>query len=85
MIYADASKISEAIVGDPALLRALHGFVEKVTGDADLGALLDDVAAFVAARSPFPDHASLAETVRCEMLQALHALALDRLPTKGNA
>ena len=85
MITATASEIAKAIVGDPALLRAMHGFVEKVTGDADIGALLDELPAAIAAHSPFVDEAAMTEAVKREMLLALSALALRVLPPQGNA
>jgi hypothetical protein len=85
MITATAAEIAKAIVDDPALLRALHGFVEKVTGDADIGALLDELAVAAAQSSPFENEVALIETVRCETLQALHVLALRRMPAMGRA
>jgi hypothetical protein len=85
MIYADASRISEVIAGDAEMLRVLHAFIFAVIGDDDLGTILDDLPAAIAAYSPFEDEAALIEVVRVETLQALHALALSRLPARGSA
>jgi hypothetical protein len=86
VITATADQIASTIANDPAMLGAVHGFLQAVLGDVDdLGALLDEMAAAIAARSPFADHASLEDVVRREMLSALHALALRRLPMRGNA
>jgi hypothetical protein len=85
MIAATAAEISKAIVDDPALMRALHGFVEKAIGEADIGALLDDMAARIAGLSPFPDEEALTATAKAVALFTLRALALRRLPARGRA
>jgi hypothetical protein len=85
VIHADASSISKAIVDVPALLRALHDFIGAVIGDDDLGSILEVLPEMIAAHSPFTDEGALIEAVRAETLQALHTLALSRLPARGSA
>jgi hypothetical protein len=85
MIHATADQIKEIIVADPTLLRELHRFLQAVDIDNDLVAMLGELPAAIAVHSPFADEAALTETVRREMLAALHGLSLRRLPPQGNA
>jgi hypothetical protein len=87
MIHATADQIKEIIVADPALLRALHDFLDAVTGDvgAEIDTILDELPSAIAQFSPFTDEATLTDVVRREMLLALHALGLRVLPAKGDA
>jgi hypothetical protein len=85
MITASAAEISKAIADDPALLRAMHDFINAVIGDADIGALLDDMAARIASLSPFEDEETLTATVKAAALYTLHALALRAMPAQGRA
>jgi len=85
MITATADQISAIIVGNPVLLRELHAFLGAADIDDDLGAILDELPAAIAAHSPFADEAAMTEAIKRETLQALRALALRRLPAKGTA
>jgi hypothetical protein len=87
MIDISADQIRQIICSDTALLLALHRFFDTIAGDldADFSALLDDLPLKVASGSPFATEADLTETVRREMLAALHGLALQMLPARGTA
>lgn len=87
MIHATADQIKEIIVADPALLRALHDFLDAVTGDvgAEINTILDELPAQIAAFSPYADEVSLTDIVRREMSKTLHALSLRMLPARGTA
>jgi hypothetical protein len=87
MITATADQIKQIIVADPVLLRALHDFLDAVTGDvvAEIDTILDELPGSIAAHSPFATEASLVDVVRREMSKTLHALALHRLPASGRA
>ena len=86
MITATADQIASTIVNDPTMLGAVHGFLQAVLGDVDdLEGLLNEMATAIARAGPFADHASLEDVVGREMLSALLALALRRLPMRGNA
>jgi hypothetical protein len=86
MIVATADQITKVVVNDPALLRTLHDFLDQITGDADdIDAILGELSATVAARSPFADHVALENVVRAELLSTLHRTALRRLPVRGPA
>jgi hypothetical protein len=64
------------------LLRALHDFLDAVTG---IDVIIEELPETIARFSPYADEAALTEIVRREMLAALHALSLRVLPAKGNA
>ena len=86
MIVATAAEITEAIVGNAELLRTVHGFLQAALGDVDdLDALLGELAQRLAACGPFKDEVDMIATVKGEMLEALRALALRRLPARGTA
>jgi hypothetical protein len=85
VIHPDADQIAEVIANDHAMLRQMHRFLYAVIGDADIGAILEELPAAIAAHSPFADERALVAVVQRETLQALHVLTLSRLPTKGNA
>jgi hypothetical protein len=87
MIEADASKITDVITGDPEMLRAVEGFLDAVLGldDVDLDELLSDMAEAIARSGPFRNHEHMVVVVKRGMLLALHALALSRLPSQGQA
>jgi hypothetical protein len=87
MIHVGAAQIRQIICSDTELLRVLHRFFDTIAGDldADFNALINDLPKVVAAGSPFATEADLTETVRREMLSALHVLTLQMLPARGNA
>jgi hypothetical protein len=85
MIHADAARIASIIAADAALLHELHVFLDAVIGEADIGVILGELPAAIAAHSPFENEAALAATVRRETLLVLHALALHRMPAMGRA
>jgi hypothetical protein len=86
MITVTADRIASIIAADHAMLRQMHAFMEAASfDDADIGAVLNELPAAIAAHSPFEDEGSLTEVVKSELLQALRALALRRLPARGTA
>jgi hypothetical protein len=86
-ITATSDEIRAVIASDAVLLRALHDFFDAICGDldADISMLLDELPGAISKSSPFLDEAALAETVRREMLAALHTLTLRVMPARGNA
>jgi hypothetical protein len=85
MIAVTADRIASIIAADAAVLRQMSDFLDAVTGDADLGAILDELPEAVAACSPFEDEAALTEAVRRETLRMLHAITLHKMPAMGRA
>jgi hypothetical protein len=85
VIHATADQVAEAIANDAEMLRQMHHFVFAVIGDADIGEIIAALPQAVAGCSPFENEAALIEAVKRETLQALHALALSRLPARGTA
>jgi hypothetical protein len=85
MIHVSADRVASIIASDHAMLRQMSDFLDAVTGDADLGAILTELPEAVAACSPFEDEAAMTEAVRCETLRMLHAITLHKMAAMGRA
>jgi hypothetical protein len=85
MICASAARIASIIASDHEMLRQMSDFLDAVTGDADLGAILTALPEAVAACSPFEDEQAMTEAVRRETLRMLNAIALRKMPAMGTA
>ena len=86
MIEASADQIAQVLAGDAELMRDLHNFLGAVLGDdGDVAEVLEDLPKIIAGFSPFENEAALIAIVKRETLELLHALALHRLPARGNA
>jgi hypothetical protein len=85
VIHASADQIASILAADHAMLRQMRDFLDAVTGDADVGAIIAALPQAIAECSPFENEAAMIETVRIETLNQLHALTLSRLPARGSA
>ena len=85
MIHATADEVASILAADHEMLRQMGAFLDAVTGDADVGPILAALPEMIAKSSPFEDERALVAVVQRETLQALHALALSRLPARGSA